>query len=68
MMSIKHSNIAILNIKSVDYCCFIRGISESEAINIMHNSDLTEKSRTLSSYVTMRKKILTFGGIEIENK
>ena len=47
MMSIKHSNIAILNIKSVDYCCFIRRTSESEAINIMNNSDLTEKSRTL---------------------
>ena len=47
MKSIKHSNIAILNIKSVHHCCIIRGISESEAINIMHNSDLTKKSRTL---------------------
>ena len=28
MMSINLSDIAILNIKSADYCCFIGGISE----------------------------------------
>ena len=41
------SDIAILNIKSVDYCCIISGNSKNEAINLMQNVDLTEKSETL---------------------
>ena len=44
MMSMNLSNIAILNIQGVDYCCIIDRISESEAINLMQNIDLTEKS------------------------
>ena len=40
------SDITILNIKSADYYCIIRDISKSEAINLMKNIDLTEKSRT----------------------
>ena len=47
MMSMNLSNVAILNIKSTDYRCIISGISKSEAINLMQNIDLTEKSRTL---------------------
>ena len=47
MIAMKLSNIAILNIKSVDYCCIISGISKNEAINLMQNADLTKKSRTL---------------------
>ena len=42
-----YSNIAILKIKNVDYRCIITGISKSEAINLMQNIDLTEKSKTL---------------------
>ena len=38
------SNIAIVNIKSTDYCCIISGISKSEAINLMQNIDLTKKA------------------------
>ena len=45
MMSMNLSDIAIFNIKSIDYCCFISGISKSEAINLMQNINLTEKSR-----------------------
>ena len=30
MMSINLSHIAVLNIKSVDYCCIISGISKRE--------------------------------------
>ena len=41
------SNIARLNIKGSDYRCVISGISKSEAINVMQNIDLTEKSGTL---------------------
>ena len=47
MMSITLSNIAISNIKNVDYCCIITEISKSEAINLMENINLTEKSGTL---------------------
>ena len=47
MMSINLSDIAILNIKGSDYGCIISGISRSEAINLLHNIDLTEKSGTL---------------------
>ena len=41
------SNIAILNIKGSNYCCIINGISKDEAINLMQNADLTEKTGTL---------------------
>ena len=37
------SNIAILNIRGSDYHCIISGIRKSEAINLMQNTDLTEK-------------------------
>ena len=38
---------AILNLKGFDYCCIISFISKNEAINLMQNADLTEKSETL---------------------
>ena len=47
MMSMKFSNIAILNIHGADYRCIISRISTNEAINLMQNIDLTEKSGTL---------------------
>ena len=47
MMSIKLSDIAIINIKSFDYRCVISGISKSEAIKLLQNIDLAEKSGTL---------------------
>ena len=37
MMSMNLSDIA-------DYCCIINGISKSEAMNLMQNINLTEKS------------------------
>ena len=46
MMSINLSDIAILNIKGSDCRCIISLISKNEAINLMQNVDLTEKSRT----------------------
>ena len=45
MMSINLSDIAILKIKSGDYCCIISGPSKNEAINFMQNTNLTKKSR-----------------------
>ena len=41
------SDTAILNIKGSNYRRIISGISKSEAINLIQNADLTEKSRTL---------------------
>ena len=38
------SDIAILNIKSADYCCIISEISKNETINFMQNTDLTIKA------------------------
>ena len=47
MMSVNLSDIAILNIKSSDCRCIISLISKNEAINLMQNADLTEKSGAL---------------------
>ena len=46
MISMNLSDIATLNIKWSDYPCIISLISENEAIDLMQNADLTEKSRT----------------------
>ena len=43
----KLSDIAILNIKGVDYHCASSRIRKSEATNLMQNTDLTERSGTL---------------------
>ena len=47
MMSMNLSDIGILRIEGVDYCCIINGISQSEAIALLNNTDLNEKSGTL---------------------
>ena len=41
------SNIAILTFKSNDYHCIINEIRKNEAIDLMQNTDLTEKSKQL---------------------
>ena len=48
-VSMKLSDIAILNIKGSEYCCIIGGISKNAAINLMQNTDLTKKSRILQN-------------------
>ena len=47
MMSMNLSDIAILSIKSSDYHCIVKLISKNEAITLIQNADLIEKSRTL---------------------
>ena len=47
MMSMKLSNIAILNIKRSDYRRIISLISKIVVINLMQNAGLTDKSGTL---------------------
>ena len=46
MMYMNLSDIAILNIKDSDHRCILAELA-TEAINLMQNIDLTEKSRTL---------------------
>ena len=36
-------NIAILNVKGVDYRCILWGITRNEAVNILNNSVLEDK-------------------------
>ena len=65
------SDIAILNIKGFDYRCNISLISKNEAIKLLQNDDLSEKSwafwkNNLFSYIKMGKEVSTFGNIEIE--
>ena len=38
------SDIATLSIKVSDYHCIVSGINKSEAIKLLKNIDLTEKS------------------------
>ena len=44
MMSINHSDIAVLNIKSANYYCIICGISKKETISFIQNTALTKKA------------------------
>ena len=46
-MSIILRDIAIFNFKGSDYCCIISLISKNEAIKLLQNADLTNKSGTL---------------------
>ena len=47
MMSVDFDDIAIWNINGIDYRCIISGINKSQAVNLLQNGDLSEKSRTL---------------------
>ena len=46
-MSIDINSTAILNIRSVNYCCIINGITKSEAISLLRNADFSEKTECL---------------------
>ena len=46
-MSVNFRDIAVVNIKGSDYCCIISLISKNDAVNLMQNADLTEKSAIL---------------------
>ena len=47
MISINLDDIAILNIRGVDYRCVVNGISKSKTVNLLQNADLSEKRETL---------------------
>ena len=40
-------NLAILNVRGIDYRCIISRISKSDAINVLESSDLTEERGVL---------------------
>ena len=42
MTAYELKNIAILNVKGVDYRCILWGISRNEAVNILNNSLLED--------------------------
>ena len=43
MMAYKLENLAILNIKGIDYRCVIWNMSKSDAINRLNKSELDDK-------------------------
>ena len=43
MVSVKISNIAIITVNNVDYCCITHNIRKSEAINLLKNSFLEDR-------------------------
>ena len=47
MMSLNFSNIAILNIKGVDYRCNNSRISKTQAVSLLQKADLLEKIGSL---------------------
>ena len=47
MMSISLSDVAVLNVKGSGYHYIISRISKSEAVKLLQNTNLTEKSGTL---------------------
>ena len=47
VMSVDISSIVVLDIHYVDYCGIIVGITKSEAIDLIKNTDVSKKSRSL---------------------
>ena len=47
MLRMSMNDVAILNINGADYHCIISRINNSEAINLMKNVDLIDRSRIL---------------------
>ena len=45
MISANRSDIAILNIKGVHYCCVIIRISKSAAVKLLQSSNLADENR-----------------------
>ena len=43
MTAYESENIAILNVKDVDYTCILWGISRNEAVDILNNPVLEDK-------------------------
>ena len=68
IMSTNFNNIAILNIRGVDYRCIFSKISQSDAISLLENADLSKivERYQILRFSTMHKQIITFGDKEIK--
>ena len=59
-MSINLNDITILNIKDLNYCCIVSGITESEVVSLLQDASLTKKLRNkiyiFQLYLTMDKE------------
>ena len=74
------SDIAILKIHGLGYCCIITGIIKSEAMKLMQNTvwvkkwgiakilKKSEHCKKLFSHIKMGKEFITFGDIKIKKK
>ena len=51
MLCLDISNIAIITVKNVDYCCIIHNVNKFEAINLLENSVLKHHGLALSGEV-----------------
>ena len=69
-MPMNLSNIAVLNINNVHFCCIINRISKNEAINLVQKYQSSKKEQSiikhknLLSHIKIRKEILSFGDIK----
>ena len=52
MLCLNVSDIAIITVKNVDYCCIIYNISKSEVINLLENSVLEDRDYTRKCIVS----------------
>ena len=71
LISVNLSNIAILTICNIDYCCIVTEITKYKAKSVMQKIDLTEKSQNIIkqknlSHIKVGGEVLTFGDIENE--
>ena len=64
ILSVNISDIAIITIKNVDYCCIIHSISKYEAINLLESSVLENCGYVLKKYCftfqSIQDSFLTF--------
>ena len=58
MTAYELKNIAILNIKGVDYRCILWAISKNEAVNILNNSVLENKGFLWIKWILVQIKHL----------
>ena len=52
MLCLNISDIAIITVKNVDYCCIMYNISKSEVINLLENSVLEDRDYTRKCIVS----------------
>ena len=57
MMAFELENIAILNVKGVDYKCVLWGVTKNDAINVLGDSQLDDKG-TLRIWILVQIKHL----------